>query len=262
VNLEDDAEDKVCVRLSGKLLDIVQTTDGKRITRTGETDEVSAFAEYWTLARRSGRWAVVSIEQDAEGRHNLDDPLVPTPWSDDRVRDEAIVEQAQAGAANGNVAGLFSVEFADDARAAALDLSLVDDRYAPAVLEVAVRRALAAWAEAVDGDDTALEAIADAAAVQQMLYGDDSTGRIRLVVRGPRLEEVRILRLDSESSPPSFIVEARVRGRRYTEDRDTLARVSGDQDNETTFTQQWKLILDDAAGTPWRVAAADQPVAG
>src|SRR5439155_18216190 len=109
-----------------------------------------------------------------------------------------------------------------------VDLSLVDDRYAPDVLEVAARKAIAAWAEAVDGGDAALEAIVEPDAVQQMLYGSDGSGRTRLVIRGPRLEEVRILALDSHASPPSFTVEARVRGRRSarTEAGQSYTRVS------------------------------------
>jgi predicted lipid-binding transport protein (Tim44 family) len=256
VNRDDDTEDRVCVRLSGSLFDVVETADGKRIKRSDAPTDVSSFGEFWTLARHDGHWMVVSIEQEQEGKHNLEDPLVPTPWSDDqRLHDAAVVEQAQAGAANGDVAGLFSVDFADDARKAALDLSVVDDRYSPDVLEVAVRTAVAAWAEAVDGDDAALEAVAEPEAIHQMLYGDDATAKTRLVVRGPHLEAVRILELDSKATPPSFTVEARVRGRRYVEDRDTVACVSGDPDHEVTFTERWKLILAEADGTPWRIGS-------
>jgi predicted lipid-binding transport protein (Tim44 family) len=254
VNREDDAQDRVCVRVSGKLFDIVETDGGQRIHRAGESADVTAFSEFWTLARHDDHWMVVSIEQEDEGKHNLEDPLVPTPWSDDqKLHDEAVVERAAAGAADENVASLFSVEFADDARKAALDLSLVDDRYSPDVLEVATRRALAAWAEAVDGNVAALAAIAEPDAVRELLYGDDASGRTRMVVRGPKLEEVRILELDSNSMPPSFTVEARVRGRRYVEDRDTVAVVSGDPDTETTFGQRWRLVLAGSKESPWHI---------
>lgn len=45
------------------------------------------------------------------------------------------------------------LEFVGESRAAGLDLSVADGRFAPDVVEVAVRRAVAGWAEAVDGDD-------------------------------------------------------------------------------------------------------------
>ena len=257
VNREDDADDRVCVRITGRLLDVVDTGNGQRMNRNNAPDEVVAFAEYWTLERAGHQWRVGSIEQDAEGKHNLKAELIPTPWSDDQaLRDEAVVEQAQAGAANGDASSLFSVDFADDAHRAALDLSLVDERFAPHVLEVAARRAVDGWAQAVDGDDDALLQVADADAVGQLLYGDDASRSTRLVVRGPKLEELRIVALDNDAAPPAFTVEARVRGRRYVENRDTLALVSGNRDRETTFTQRLELVLAGSGDNPWRVRAA------
>ena len=88
------------------------------------------------------------------------------------------------------VAELVDVDYAGDARTQALDLSVVDGRFAPAVLEAAARRAVEAWAEAVDGADAALERAATPEAVHALLYPrGEST---RLVVRGPRLTELRI----------------------------------------------------------------------
>jgi predicted lipid-binding transport protein (Tim44 family) len=229
------------------------------MNKDGADTEIVSVAEYWTLARRGDHWMVVSIEQDAEGRHNLDAPLVPSPWSDDaRTRDDARVELAQADAAPSgtDVAGLVDLDFADDARAAALDLSLVDDRFAPDVLEAAARRAVAAWAEAVDGDDKALAEVADAAAIRELLYQGDAAEKTRLVVRGPRLQQLRIAALDKDADPPAFTVEATITGRRYVEDRDTLALVSGSRDSEATFTERWRLALDGAGPMPWRLTAA------
>ena len=60
------------------------------------------------------------------------------------------------------------------------------------MLEVAARRAVAAWAEAVDGADAALRAIADADAVRELLHPGDPSGRTRLVVRGPQVRQIRI----------------------------------------------------------------------
>jgi hypothetical protein len=84
-----------------------------------------------------------------------------------------------------------------DARAAALDLSVADPRFAPAVLEAAARRAVEAWALAVDGDDAALESVASREALGALLYPGDSSRRTRLVVRGPRVRAIRIAGLDA-----------------------------------------------------------------
>ena len=75
------------------------------------------------------------------------------------------------------------------------------------------------------------------------------------MVRGPRLTELRIAALDAESRPPTFVVEAELTGRRYLEDRDTVAVIEGSKDHATTFTERWTLALGEDTATPWRIVA-------
>jgi predicted lipid-binding transport protein (Tim44 family) len=256
------------VRIQAQLRAFVEDSNGRRIMRTGEHDETVTLQEYWTLARRDGQWMVQSIEQSAEGDHHLDEPIVASPWSDDqRLEDEAVTELAVADALpeGFTTADLAEVDFAGDARARALDLAVADGRFAPDVLEAAARRATGAWAEAVDGDDGALAAVASSEAVAELLYGGDETRRTRLVVRGPRVKRIRIERVDVERVPATMAVEVELGGSRYVEDRDTTTVVSGSRDAETTFTERWKLALDGADDTPWRIvdaAAAHGAAAG
>ena len=256
VNRDDDRDDRVVVRMTATMRDIVVDRRGQVITRKDEGSETVALAEYWTLGRDNGGWRLLSIEQDTEGRHILDAPIVASPWSDEgRLHDAAVTELAVADAAP-NVAEVADLDFDGDARAAALDLSNADGRFAPAVLEAAARRAVAAWAEAVDGSDAPLEAVATPAAVQELLYGGDASRDTRLVVRGPRLRAVRIVTLDARRVPPAMTVEADVAGRRYVEDRDTAAVLHGSKERETTFTERWTMTLDGGADAPWRISAA------
>ncbi len=258
-NRDDDSEDRAVVRIEAVMRDVVVTDTGATMFRDGAKSEVVTVAEYWTLARSGDGWMVVSIETDSEGRHHLDAPIVASPWSDtERLRDDAYVEQAAAEAlpAGASPGEYVDVDFAGDARAAANDLSLVDGRFAPAVLEAAARRAVAAWAEAVDGEDAPLAAIATEEAMRDLLYPGDGSEQTRLVVRGPRVEAVRIVALDANAQPPEMTIEADVRGRRYIENRDTVALISGSRDRETTFTERWVLGLDGADATPWRVRRA------
>jgi predicted lipid-binding transport protein (Tim44 family) len=252
-NREDDSEDRVVVRIQAELRDVVIDRDGKVIKRNEETDELTTLAEYWTLGRGDGRWILHSIEQDAEGAHHLEAPIVASPWSDDaRMRYEAITELAVADAVpDHDIAGLVDVDYAGDARTQALDLSVVDGRFAPAVLEAAARRAVEAWAEAVDGADAALERAATPEAAHALLYPRGET--TRLVVRGPRLSELRIVALDPDAR--TFTIEAVLEGRRYLEDRDTAAVLEGSKDRATTFTERWTLTLGDDPATPWRIVA-------
>ena len=200
-NREDDAEDRVVVRLTAAA---ARRRDRPRrrasSSATRRTTSYTTLAEYWTLGRAGDRWILHSIEQDAEGAHHLDAPIVASPWSDDaRLHDEAVTELAVADAAPDAAIGeLVDVDYAGDARTQALDLSVVDGRFAPAVLEAAARRAVEAWAEAVDGADAALERAATPEAAHALLYPrGEST---RLVVRGPRLSALRIVALDAERS--------------------------------------------------------------
>jgi predicted lipid-binding transport protein (Tim44 family) len=256
LNRDDDTEDRVVVRMRARMRDVVEDRNGRIIKRNDEDSDTVVLSEYWTLAPDAGGWRLMSIESDHEGRHHLDEPIVASPWSDEaRLHDEALTELAVADAAP-DVAAIADLDFDGDARAAALDLSNADGRFAPAVLEAAARRAVQAWAEAVDGADAPLEAIASPEAVEALLYGGDPTRNTRLVVRGPRLRALRIASLDAGATPPTMVVEADVQGRRYVEDRDTAAVLDGSKDRETTFSARWTMALDGDPAAPWRIVAA------
>ena len=257
VNRADDADDRVTVRVQSRQRDVVRDRAGNTITRTGQP-EIVTVAEYWTLGKRDGRWVLLSIEQEAEGAHHLEADIVPTPWGDEgRLRDEAVTELATADAVpDAAIAGIADLDFDGPARAAALDLAMVDGRFAPDVLEAAARQAVAAWAEAVDGDDAALERAATPGALRELLYAGDASERTRLVVRGPKLRALRITGLHADAVPPAMTVEADVSGRRYREDRDTVALVEGSKDREVTFTERWTMTLDGDERTPWRIAGS------
>jgi predicted lipid-binding transport protein (Tim44 family) len=250
-NREDDAEDRVVVRMEAVLRDVVVDRGGAVINRNNSDSENTTLAEYWTLGRTGDRWILLSIEQNAEGAHHLDAPIVASPWSDDaRLQDEAVTELAVADATpDAQIGELVDVDYAGDGRAQALDLSVVDGRFAPAVLEAAARRAVEAWAEAVDGADDALERAATPEAAHALLYPRGTN--TRLVVRGPRLQALKIATLEGST----FTVEAELSGRRYLEDRDTAAVLEGSKDRATTFTERWTLALGDDPATPWRIVA-------
>ena len=258
-NREDDDEDRAVVRVEARLRAYVLDSNGNKVMRSGEKDETITLLEYWTLARRDGAWMVQSIEQRAEGDHHLDEQIVASPWSDDqRLEDEALTELAVADALpeGFTTADLAEVEFGGDARARALDLSVADGRFAPDVLEAAARRAVGAWAEAVDGDDAELERVASKEAVGALLHAGDASRETRLVVRGPRVKRIRIAAVQVERVPATMTVEVELGGRRYVEDRDTASVLSGSKDGATTFTERWTLALDGPDDAPWRIVSA------
>jgi hypothetical protein len=260
----DAATDRVVVRIEGKLRDYVEDLNGNHIKRRGRLSETVRVREFWTLGKRDNRWILASIEQGAEGAHALEGQVVPTPWADDQaLRDEALIEGAVADAVleGVKVAEVADLHFEGDARGAALDLSLADGRFAPDVLEIAARRAVSAWAMAVDGDDQRLYAIADPRVAREMLHPGDPSGRTRLVVRGPQVKRIRILGLDAATEPPTMTIEIELAGRRYIEDRDTTTILAGSQSRSTRFTERWTLALTGDADQPWRIVAVNAPVA-
>ena len=255
VNREDDAEDRAVVRITARLRAFVVDGAGHVIKRKEASDEQVKLVEYWTLARADSQgWRVVSIEQRQEGDHHLDSEIVASPWSDSSVADEALTELAvEDGLPPGfTTADLATVSFEGTAREHALDLSLADARFAPDVLEAAARRAVAAWAEAVDGDDAALLEIATPEAVSELLYGDDASRKTRVVVRGPRVREIRIAAVDVSREPATMRVEVELGGRRYVEDRDTAAVVAGSKESAGAFSEKWMLALADGEN-PWQL---------
>lgn len=255
-------EDRVVVRLEGRIRDIVVDRTGAHIKRTGHLGETVRLREYWTLTRTGPGadrpWILASIEQGAEGQHALGERLVAGPWSDDQtLRDEALVEGAVASAvpSGTTVAEVADLGFDGDARAAALDLSVADGRFSPDVMEVAVRRAVQAWAQAVDGDDATLASVAEAGARSELLH-PGGTDQTRLVVRGPQVRRIRIVGLDAAALPPTMTVQVDVHGARYLEDRDTAAVVAGSRSRPANFTERWTFALTEDPQQPWRISSA------
>jgi predicted lipid-binding transport protein (Tim44 family) len=261
-NRGEDRADRVVVRIEARLRDYVEDAYGRRIGRVDAAGEVSRVREFWTLVKRDGHWIVQSIEQGAEGAHRLSEDVVATPWADEQaIRDQALVQGAVQDAVpeGTKVAEVADLDFEGEARAAALDLSLADGRFAPDVLEVAARRAVAAWAEAVDGEDGPLLALSHPDAARELLHPGDRSGRTRLVVRGLEVRHISIFSLDPAVEPPTMTIDVALAGRRYLEDRDTAAVVAGSQSRAVSFTERWTLALDGPDKEPWRIAAVGAP---
>jgi predicted lipid-binding transport protein (Tim44 family) len=259
----DAHTDHVVVKIDARLKDFVVDGFGRHLKRTGRLGETTRIREYWTLQRDEGRWYVASIEQDREGQHQLEDAIVASAWSDEtRMRDEALVEGAVADAVPEGVkiAEVADLSYEGDAHAAAMDLSLADGRFAPDILEVTARRAIDAWAQAVDGDDTRLKGLATGGAADELLYAGDSTRHTRVVVRGPQVARIRIVGLDAAAEPATMMVEVDLTGRRYIENRDTTAVVAGSRSKATSFTERWTFSLTNDEAQPWRITAVGAPV--
>ena len=101
----------------------------------------------------------------------------------------------------------------------------------------------------------ACRSIAHGQAVRDLLHPGDPSGRTRLVVRGPKVEKIRITGLDAAAQPPTMTIEVELHGRRYIEDRDTTADLVRQPVARHTFTEQWTFALDGDARQPWLLSA-------
>lgn len=253
-NRAGDAEDRVVVQVVAKLRDVV--IDRYRDVLPNEEGEVARVSEFWTLGKRAGDWVVVSIEQEREGAHHLSAPLVVAPDSDDaRLRADSVMELAAGdGVSAAQVGELISPDFSGTAHAAALDLSLVDGRFAPDVLGTAVGEVVDAWAQAIDGPDEPLAARTTAQALGALLYPTGSQ-RERLVIRGLDVQATTIVAVTPGSSP-EIRLQLDAAGVQYVEDRDTTEVVAGSKRRRSTTQQLWTLRLTDDARRPWVVVDA------
>ncbi|MEW6476741.1 MAG: TIM44-like domain-containing protein [Actinomycetota bacterium] len=260
VNRPGDPDDRVVVHVRARMDDGVYDRRGRIVFRDTSDSGRRTHSEYWTLAKRDGRWILVTVEAEEEGAHNLTGPIIAAPWADDRLSDRATFERAAASTVEPEVlAEIAPFEFAGDLRVAALDLAAFDGRYAPDVLEASARQAVAAWTEAVNGNDGALAALVGDRGVNQLLYPDGSRRR-RLVIRGARLRDLRIVELNARARPPAMTVLATIVGRRYVESRATGAVIQGRRDQDSTFTVRWELRLSRRPETPWRIVRTTVPV--
>ncbi len=264
VNRPGEADDRVVVHIRARMRDRLYDDAGRVVFRDGNDNGRRTMSEYWTMAKRDGRWILISVETDWEGAHHLRSAIVPSPWADDRLEHVATIERA-AGTAipPGALAEAVPVELDEDLRLAALDLAGFDGRYAPDVLEASAQRTIAAWSDAIDGDDRPLVQMAGGGNTIRLLHPDRNR-RQRLVIRGPRLRQLRITALSPKTTPPTMTVEATITARRYIEHRGNNAVMLGSRDHDSTFTVRWDLALSDHPGVPWRIVRIhhDRPTMG
>jgi predicted lipid-binding transport protein (Tim44 family) len=264
VNRGGTSEDRVTVKIEARTKDYEIDRVGRHIKHTGQFSETITLREFWTLRRRNRRWILMSIEQGSEGAHALDDTIVANEWSDDQgLQDKSLTELAneQALPANVKPAEVADLDFDGDARAAALDLSLQDARFGPDILEIAARRATQAWADAIDGDDKSLSKLASSSAVSDLLHPGDPSARTRVVVRGLKIDNIRITNLDAAADPPTMSIEVQFEGRRWIEDRQTEGVVSGSPTKNAKFSEHWTLALNGDDAQPWRIVSVGGPLA-
>jgi hypothetical protein len=122
----------------------------------------------------------------------------------------------------------------------------------------AARHAVTAWAMAVNGDQTALAAMADSDRVDWLLYPESyHPGRRQWVIApGPVLTELAITRIEPNAEPPQLAVKWQFTGRRRWVDagpQTSGPEGAGEHDDELAFVGVLVLTLTGSEAWPWRL---------
>jgi hypothetical protein len=113
----------------------------------------------------------------------------------------------------------------------------------------AARQAVAAWAMAADGDDTALTAIAQPDAAYWLMHPVRKPWQ---VAPGPRVSRIEIRDLEAHAEPARLRITFQFAGRRQYEDPGPARRAA---DAETVFVGLLDLELAGSGSWPWRLSS-------
>ena len=177
INRGSEDEDRAVLRVRLRIhrdpkASLTQEGDG---TLLGQ--RIVVVEERWTLVRRGDRWALASVDGDPIARAVISAPLIASPDEDEgRVRQVALQELADEEAPH-------TVDLGEliDRNAAApqrlRQLAILDDHFAPELLEATLRRVVEGWEELTYGSQRPLEKVAAGTAVQALMYGGGGRGR-------------------------------------------------------------------------------------
>lgn len=137
------------------------------------------------------------------------------------------------------------VEIRTSAAEAMRQAAALDHRYSAAHVSGTVRQVLAAWVMAVDGDGTALAAIAEPGAAHDLLH--PGGGSPWQVTPGPRVTRIEVWGLEPDRAPPELRAQFRFTGHRRFDDPNRSEQAGADPN----FVGSLGLKLPDSG--PWQL---------
>jgi hypothetical protein len=249
VNRDDEEEDRVVVRVRLRI-----HCKHPRLGTLGPHHV--HLDERWTFGRRDSCWVLLSVGGDPLAGPVLTAPLIPTPSSDtERLREESLAELASAQKVDDNVVLTDLVSPDEPPSFALLDLSLVDNRFLPALIAAELAHLLESWEGAVTGSEAPLKERASVHARAALLR---PARGIRLIVRDAVLRSWEPTRLDLSRQPAAIEVRLDVEAVRYVV-RDDGSALAGNETDAHRMILTWMLELTDSARAPWRLITSNSP---
>ena len=123
-----------------------------------------------------------------------------------------------------------------------------DDRLDAGHVAHAARLAVAAWVLAVDGDDTALTAMAQPEAAHWLMHPVRKNWQ---VAPGPAVTQIGIWALEGDADPPRLRISFQFTGHRQFTGPDPAGPAAG----ETVFAGLLDLVLRGAGRCPWQLSS-------
>ncbi|HEY1508603.1 MAG TPA: hypothetical protein VGF93_06355 [Solirubrobacteraceae bacterium] len=254
VNRERRHEDRVIARVRVTLArdpDRSRNMPGDRTLLAARTVHVE---ERWTLGRGRHDWLLVSLSGDPLSSAVMAAPQITSPADDDeRLREASLRELGATGAARGADAGELTDRDAPPARQLQ-DLSVVDDRFEPALLEATIKHILDAWELSADGSTRTFAELATKNAIRSLHYPGGPGGH--RYVRDVSLSHWEVAGLNPAPERPTVQVAIEIKA---ATSRSDGKRLSGSDRRRRRLHLLWtlKLEADDAGEPRWRLAASE-----
>ena len=251
MNRDGESEDRVVIRLRT----VLHAGQAKKATDT-------RLDERWTLSRDGGTWKLVEFDDTPLSDELLASPQVVGAWADQRrLREHSLVDLAQAEPA---ASGPPSADLRDvdaDPMHQLLDLSVIDSRYLPDLIQEAVVHLLEVWEHATTGATELLAERVSREALEQLLYPHATGGRLRLVLRDAHLTSWQPIRVDGQTNPPQVEISLNISAVRYLTDPVTANEVWGSAEHPHEISLRWNLALTPSSDRPWQLAQSTNPAA-
>jgi len=230
INRESENEDRVVTRVR---FTVDRGPGYQALARKIHLDE------RWTLAHHDGTWLLVSVAGDPLAGPVLSAPLIASPAADSERLGEASLRELATGSASASIRLAELVDTGAPPEDQLRDLSVIDDRFSPLLLEATLTHIVGAW-EASDGPEAPLHSVATKKGVHALLFPSGSGGR--RFIADAKLEHWKAVGVDLDQARPSVSVAVRLKAACYSADGHYG---SGSDRKQRNLDLAWTLELED-----------------
>jgi hypothetical protein len=254
VNRPGQLEDRVIVRVRLRLL---------RRHHPLVDPHTLTLDQRWTFGRAGELWTLRSIDSSSSEERTLAQRLIPTEWTDEqRLREQALIELADAERVPPS-ASLGELVRADlPPHQKLLELSQIDGRFDPALIDAVLHHLVDAWEAATTGSVQPLENLCAHGAVHKLRYPAPTRRPLTFVLSDAQLTDWEATDVDVSAEHPHLQVRISVVAVRYVIESAIGDHVAGSRETPRRLQLIWTLGLFSADRDPWRLLSSTNPTIG